>query len=391
MSAPATTHLRIARDPRGFVEFAALSNELDKLSHPACPDVDWAQVERLCVILFQQNGADLQTAAAFTLARGHLCGLAGVLEGVALLQALIAHWSQLWPPMAAVRLDVLKALFTQLPALLRGLEMRGENVSSLVHLDAELQRLQALLIGHAQQPVAGLQRLREQIAQILQRVERSLPVGGVLTLAVAQHEPAWIRPVVILPGAGSWGGHGGARRGWFSGAPPLAKGFFLRWFLGVSLGVLVAVSVMVGTGYGGLTERMASVISAQPVVHEPVRLGSLSLFEAGSSVLKPGTAKVLINALVGIKAKPDWLIVIVGHTDASGDPQRNQQLSLDRAAAVRDWMQGMGDIPASCFAIRGMAAGQPVAGNDSEAGRVANRRVDIQIVPQVGVCNADPA
>jgi hypothetical protein len=46
----------------------------------------------------------------------------------------------------------------------------------------------------------------------------------------------------------------------------------------------------------------------------------------------------------------------------------------------------LGDIPDSCFAIQGMAAGQPVAGNDSEAGRAANRRVDIQIVPQMGAC-----
>jgi len=384
MTALVTTHMRLATDPRGFAEFAALSHELDKLSHPACPDVDWVEVERLCLSLFQQNGADVQTAAAFTLARGHLCGLAGLVDGVVLLQALVAHWSQLWPPMAAVRVDVLNALFTQLPALLRGVQMHGENVPSLVHLDAELQRLQALLIAQAQQPLAALQRVRQQIAHILQRVERSLPMGEPPALPVARGGPLWRAPVVILPAARSETGNGSGAFGRFSRVSPLASG--RRWLLWGSALLVVGGCLLLADPRSGLVDRVAAVVSPPPVSPQPVRLDSLSLFEAGSAVLKPDSTKVLINALVGIKAQPGWLIVIAGHTDASGEPQHNQLLSLARATAVKDWMQRMGDIPDSCFAIQGMAAGQPVAGNDSEAGRAANRRVDIQIVPQVGAC-----
>jgi type VI secretion system protein VasL len=389
MNAPVTTHLRIATDPRGFAEFAALSHELDKLSHPACPDVDWVEVERLCLSLFQQNGADVQTAAAFTLARGHLCGLAGLVDGVVLLQALIAHWSQLWPPMAAVRLDVLNALFTQLPALLRGVQMHGENLPSLVHLDAEMQRLQALLIGQAQQPLAALQRVRQQIAHILQRVERSRPMGEPPALPVARGGPLWIAPVVILPAARSEAGNGSGAFGGFSGASPLATGRWRRWVLWGSALLVVGGCLLLADEGGGLADRVAAVVSPPPTAPQPVRLDSLSLFEPGSAVLKPDSTKVLINTLVGIKAQPGWLIVIAGHTDASGEPQHNQLLSLARATAVKEWMQRMGDIPDSCFAIQGMAAGQPVAGNDSEAGRAANRRVDIQIVPQMGACSEE--
>ena len=117
-----------------------------------------------------------------------------------------------------------------------------------------------------------------------------------------------------------------------------------------------------------------------------VRLNSLSLFATGSAELKPGSTKVLINALVGIKAQPGWLIVIAGHTDATGDAHKNLQLSRARAAAVHAWMQQMGGIPDSCFAVQGFGASQPISTNDTEAGRAANRRVDIRLVPEAGAC-----
>jgi len=121
-------------------------------------------------------------------------------------------------------------------------------------------------------------------------------------------------------------------------------------------------------------------------IPDPVRLDSLSLFASGSAELKPGSTKVLINALVDIKAQPGWLIVIAGHTDTTGDPQRNLLLSRARAGAVRDWMQRMGDIPDSCFAVQGFGADQPLSSNDTPEGRAANRRVDIRLVPETGAC-----
>ncbi|MCP1446066.1 outer membrane protein OmpA-like peptidoglycan-associated protein [Pseudomonas sp. GGS8] len=121
-------------------------------------------------------------------------------------------------------------------------------------------------------------------------------------------------------------------------------------------------------------------------IPKPVRLDSLSLFSTGSAHLKPDSTKVLINALVDIKAQPGWLIVIAGHTDATGNAEQNLQLSRARAAAVHDWMQRMGDIPESCFAVQGFGASQPIASNDTEVGRAMNRRVDIRLVPEVGAC-----
>jgi outer membrane protein OmpA-like peptidoglycan-associated protein len=117
-----------------------------------------------------------------------------------------------------------------------------------------------------------------------------------------------------------------------------------------------------------------------------VRLDSLSLFDSGKAVLKPGSTKMLVNSLVGIKAKPGWLIVVAGHTDNTGNPQLNQTLSQRRAEAVRDWMRDTGDVPESCFAVQGYGASRPLATNDTPEGRAANRRVEISLVPQADAC-----
>ncbi|CAI1060690.1 OmpA family protein [Serratia proteamaculans] len=117
-----------------------------------------------------------------------------------------------------------------------------------------------------------------------------------------------------------------------------------------------------------------------------VRLDSMSLFDSGKYVLKAGSTKMLINSLVGIKAKPGWLIVVAGHTDNTGNPALNQTLSQKRATAVRDWMRDTGDVPESCFAVQGYGESRPVATNDTPEGRALNRRVEISLVPQADAC-----
>lgn len=117
-----------------------------------------------------------------------------------------------------------------------------------------------------------------------------------------------------------------------------------------------------------------------------VRLDSMSLFDSGKSTLKSGSTKTLVNSLMGIKARPDWLIVVSGHTDNTGSPTLNQRLSHERAASVRDWMRDTGDVPESCFAVQGYGASRPVATNDNPEGRALNRRVEISLVPQAEAC-----
>lgn len=362
MTALFEMRIRVGGDPRGFSEFTALREELAKLNHPACPDVDWAKVEQSCLALFQHNGADLQTACFYTLARGQRHGLEGITQGVVLLEALSREWARLWPPMASVRLDLLGWLFDQLQLLMRSMAMTAHSVPALAQLDTELARLHARLLPQGANPLLTLQALRLQVGSLIRRLEQSYASGERVLAPVRVITPTWVTPVVILP-------------------PPDVEPRRRRLALWLFAGALIIASL---AGLG-LRTWLANQ-DPPPPKPEPVRLDSLSLFDAGSAILKPGSTKVLINALVGIKAQPGWLIVIAGHTDATGVTEQNLALSHARASAVRDWMQQMGDIADSCFAVQGLAANQPIASNATEAGRTANRRVDIQLVPQVGAC-----
>ncbi|SNY72811.1 OmpA family protein [Enterobacter sp. CC120223-11] len=126
--------------------------------------------------------------------------------------------------------------------------------------------------------------------------------------------------------------------------------------------------------------------SIPKAVPKIIRLDSMSLFDSGKYDLKPGSTKLLVNSLVGIKAKPGWLIVVAGHTDNTGNPGLNQTLSQKRAEAVRNWMRDTGDVPESCFAVQGYGESRPVATNDTPEGRALNRRVEISLVPQANAC-----
>lgn len=161
----------------------------------------------------------------------------------------------------------------------------------------------------------------------------------------------------------------------------------LRLGLGLYEGVRLHLPVL--DTLRGYTPQIAATSPApRPIQASPaiVRLDSLSLFAPGQSTLRPGSTKVLVNALVGIKAKPGWLIVVSGHTDNTGSPALNQTLSLKRAEAVRDWMRDTGGVPESCFAVQGYGATRPLQSNDTTAGRAANRRVEIRLVPQADAC-----
>ncbi|KLF02323.1 membrane protein [Klebsiella aerogenes] len=126
--------------------------------------------------------------------------------------------------------------------------------------------------------------------------------------------------------------------------------------------------------------------AVEKIVPKIIRLDSMSLFDTGKWTLKPGSTKLLVNSLLGIKARPGWLIVIAGHTDSVGDDKSNQTLSLKRAESVRNWMRDTGDVPESCFAVQGYGESRPIASNEAQQGRALNRRVEISLVPQADAC-----
>lgn len=113
-----------------------------------------------------------------------------------------------------------------------------------------------------------------------------------------------------------------------------------------------------------------------------VKMASDILFESGSSALNQ-QAIDNIEKIANIVAKySDDRIRVMGFTDSEGGKAYNEGLSLRRADAVKRVLIGRGVQERQITAL-GMGEAQPVAGNDTAAGRKKNRRVELHIdVPQ---------
>ena len=111
------------------------------------------------------------------------------------------------------------------------------------------------------------------------------------------------------------------------------------------------------------------------------------LFDFDKATIRPDAEPALARAAELLKSYPRAQVSIGGHTDAKGDDAYNEGLSLRRARAVADRLQG----PAGrSLKAEGFGERRPVAPNvrpdgaDDPAGRQKNRRVEIRITPQAG-------
>ena len=103
--------------------------------------------------------------------------------------------------------------------------------------------------------------------------------------------------------------------------------------------------------------------------------GDLS-FDPGRADIKPSVRPVLDQFAQSLVQNPASVIQIVGHTDATGSDAANVQLSRERANATRDYLVSRG-VTSDRIATDGRGEREPVASNDTEAGRARNRRVEI--------------
>lgn len=102
------------------------------------------------------------------------------------------------------------------------------------------------------------------------------------------------------------------------------------------------------------------------------------LFELNSFGLQPATKTNLENLAKTLNKYDDTDILIEGHTDSTGDDAYNQTLSERRANSVEGYLTQQG-VKASRITTKGYGEKQPLASNDTEAGRQSNRRVEVAI------------
>jgi len=186
-----TTHttLKTGGDPRTLPDYANLRDELSKLTHPARPDVNWQYVERRCLSLFEQNGVELQTAAWYTLARTHLSGLAGLNEGLAILEALISHqWDVFWPKTLHARMEILSGLSQRLQQRMRMLPLNNSHLSELYRAEALLTRLSAVLQRLELKHLSQFDTLQTMIRSNAERLESSNDASDLNALMLPDRE-----------------------------------------------------------------------------------------------------------------------------------------------------------------------------------------------------------
>ncbi|MEO8159208.1 MAG: OmpA family protein [Betaproteobacteria bacterium] len=106
-----------------------------------------------------------------------------------------------------------------------------------------------------------------------------------------------------------------------------------------------------------------------------ITLGDV-LFDTNQAQLKSGGMRNVQKLADFVKQYPQRNVMIEGFTDGTGSNSRNQELSDNRALAVRTALLDMG-IGAARIKSRGYGESYPVAGNDTAAGRQLNRRVEI--------------
>jgi outer membrane protein OmpA-like peptidoglycan-associated protein len=110
-----------------------------------------------------------------------------------------------------------------------------------------------------------------------------------------------------------------------------------------------------------------------------IKFDSGILFDAGKADIKPDAETNLKNLASSLQKNTETNILIIGHTDNTGTQENNIDLSVHRAASVKDYLVNDG-IEGSRMRIDGKAGTEPIADNSTEEGRTQNRRVEIVIV-----------
>lgn len=134
-------------------------------------------------------------------------------------------------------------------------------------------------------------------------------------------------------------------------------------------------------------QRPIIPVPAQPntLMAKPIETGEIIIlkdiyFDLSKSNLLPRSYRTLKNLIALMHKFPNLKIEIRGHTDNQGSSKYNQELSLERAAAVVDYLHIHGNIPRARLKFVGYGDSKPVSSNQSLDGRQQNRRVEFLVL-----------
>ena len=136
----------------------------------------------------------------------------------------------------------------------------------------------------------------------------------------------------------------------------------------------------VPAGYSDLDELLAQT-GGLPAAAGPIFMASDVLFGYDESFLRPEAITSLEKLGELIRRNPDARFRIEGHTDSFGEAGYNAQLSLARAASVKQWLAATMSIDPARIDTRGLGSTRPLAPVTGSVGeQQLNRRVEIVIL-----------
>nr|WP_294813004.1 OmpA family protein [uncultured Sphingomonas sp.] len=103
-------------------------------------------------------------------------------------------------------------------------------------------------------------------------------------------------------------------------------------------------------------------------------------FATNQSSIQPQFRTTLDQVADVLRQYNQTYVDVYGHTDSTGSDSYNLDLSQRRASAVADYLTMRG-VQSARLGTRGFGESQPIASNDTEEGKAANRRVEIKLVP----------
>ncbi len=103
------------------------------------------------------------------------------------------------------------------------------------------------------------------------------------------------------------------------------------------------------------------------------------VFLSGTSIVNNASKPSVVKVAALLKSCPSARVEVAGHTDNLGTPASSLPLSERRAAAIKATLVRLG-VPANRLLAHGYGETFPIASNDTPAGRIANRRVELRVL-----------
>ena len=150
------------------------------------------------------------------------------------------------------------------------------------------------------------------------------------------------------------------------------------------------IGALVGTGVGAYMDQQERELRQQ-LLNTGVSVSrngneiilnmpSNVTFASDQDALSANFYPVLDSVSIVLNKYPKTLLDVDGHTDSTGDELYNQSLSERRAVSVARYLNSR-QVDARRLQIIGFGESRPIADNATEAGRAANRRVEVRISP----------